>query len=65
MKNSDRSKIESAINRQAHMLAALSFPSIRSTLEQMARDMITHGAGLDEVLAAVRCAGVAAESSDP
>ena len=52
-------ELASAINRQAHMLAAQTFASIRPlTLADMARSMLKHGSALDDVLAAVRCAGV-------
>ena len=57
MKRQAAGELASAINRQAHMMAAQSFAGIRMDLEEMARAMLKHGAGLEEVLAAVRGAG--------
>lgn len=65
MKKQANAELASAINRQAHMLAAQSFASIRVTLEDMARSMLKHGSALEDVLAAVRCAGVPQDKAEP
>ena len=64
MKKQANAELASAINRQAHMLAAQSFASIRVSLEEMARSMLKHGSALEDVLAAIRCAGVPQETSE-
>jgi hypothetical protein len=65
MKKQANAELSSAINRQAHMLAAQSFAGIRVSLEEMARSMLKHGSALEDVLAAIRCAGVPQEPSEP
>ena len=62
--NSFKPELASAINRKAHMLAAQSFASIRVSLEELARSMLKHGSALEEVLAAIRCAGVPQETPE-
>ena len=58
MKASENAELARAINRQAHMLTALSFPAIRSTLEEKARAMLKGGRSLEETLQEVRAAGL-------
>ena len=65
MKKQANAELASAINRQAHMMAAQSFASIRVILEEMARSMFKHGSTLEDVLAAIRCGGVTQEASEP
>ena len=57
MKKSITTELASTINRQAHMLAALSFPAIRTTLEEKARAMLKDGKSLEETLRELRAAG--------
>ena len=58
MKASDNAELARTINRQAHMLAALSFAAIRTTLEDKARAMLKDGRSLEETLREVRAAGI-------
>lgn len=58
MKKSINPELASTINRQAYMLAALSFPAIRATLEDKARTMPKDGRSLDETLREIRAAGI-------
>ena len=58
MKASDNAELARTINRQAHMLTALSFPAIRATLEDKARTMLKDGRSLDETLREIRAAGI-------
>ena len=62
MKKSLNPELASTINRQAHMLAALSFPAIRVMLEEKARAMLKDGKCLDDTLREIRAAGL---SHDP
>ena len=58
MKKSINPELASTINRQAHMLTALSFPAIRATLEDKARAMLKDGRSLDETLREIRAARI-------
>lgn len=53
MKKTPNPELARAINRQAHMLAAQSFPAIRMMLEEKARAMQREGKSLDETLRAI------------
>lgn len=50
-------ELAKAINRQAHLLAAKSFASIRTALEAQARAMLQAGRSLEETLQAIRDVG--------
>ena len=58
MKKSINPELASTINRQAYMLATLSFPAIRATLEDKARAMLKDGKSLEETLREIRAAGI-------
>ena len=58
MKKSINPELASTINRQAYMLSALSFPSIRATLEDKARAMLKDGRSLEETLREIRAVGI-------
>ena len=58
MKKSVNPELVSTINRQAYMLAALSFPAIRTTLEEKARAMLKDGKSLEETLREIRASGM-------
>ena len=65
MKNSLNPELASTINRQAHMLAALSFPAIRATLEDKARAMLKDGKSLDDTLREIKVAGLRSGTPEP
>jgi len=65
MKKSINPELASTINRQAHMLTALSFPAIRATLEDKARAMLKDGRSLEETLREVRAAGLSNDTPKP
>ena len=50
-------ELAKAINRQAHLLAAQSFATIRHKLEERAGAMLKAGRSLEETLKAIRTAG--------
>lgn len=54
-----------AINRQAHMLAAQSFASIRAALENQARAMLRAGRTTEQTLEAIRTAGLRPDGPEP
>jgi hypothetical protein len=58
MKKSSNPELTRTINRQAHMLAVLSFSAIRSKLEFKARTLLKEGRSLDETLRAIRDVGL-------
>ena len=64
MKKPSNPQLAQTINRQAHMLAAQSFASIRLTLEEKARAMLKAGKTLDETLTAIRTAGIERYEAD-
>ena len=64
MKKPSNPQLAQTINRQAHMLAAQSFASIRLTLEEKARAMLKAGKTLDETLNAIRTAGLERYEAD-
>lgn len=64
MKSRKHPELAQAINRQAHLLAAQSFPSIRMTLEERARAMLKEGYDLEATLRAIRTAGLQSETPD-
>ena len=65
MKKSINAELSSTINRQAYMLAALSFPAIRATLEDKARAMLKDGESLEETLREIRAAGLSNDTPKP
>ncbi len=65
MKKSINPELASTINRQAYMLAALSFPAIRATLEDKARAMLKDGESLEETLREIRAAGLSNDTPKP
>ena len=65
MKKSVNPELARTINQQAHMLAALSFPAIRTTLEEKARAMLKDGRSLEETLREIRVAGLRNETPEP
>lgn len=62
MKKQANAELASAINRQAHMLAAQSFAAIRMALEEKARALLKAGKSPDETLRAIRSAGIGADA---
>ena len=58
MKTKAKPELAQAINRQAHLLAAQSYASIRLSLEEQARTMLRGGRSLEETLQAIRMAGL-------
>lgn len=58
MKKQSNPQLAQTINRQAHMLAAQSFPVIRLKLEEQARALLRSGATLEDTLREIRAAGV-------
>ena len=65
MKKSVNPELARTINQQAHMLAALQFPAIRTTLEEKARAMLKDGRSLEETLREIRVAGLRNETPEP
>ena len=65
MKKSVNPELARTINRQAHMLAALSFPAIRTMPEEKARAMLKDGRSLEDTLREIRAAGLRHETSEP
>ena len=65
MKKSINPELASTINRQAYMLAALSFPAIRATLEDKSRAMLKDGRSLEETLREIRAVGINDGTSKP
>jgi hypothetical protein len=65
MKRAFKPELAQAINRQAHMLAAQSFASIRMALEEKARELMRAGTSPDETLRAIRLAGMQREEMEP
>lgn len=65
MKKSVTPELARTINRQAHMLAALSFPDIRTTLEEKARAMLKDGMSLEETVRVIKAAGLRHETPEP
>ena len=65
MKKSVNPELARTINRQAHMLAALSFPAIRKTLEVKARAMLKEGRSLEDTLREIRATGSSNGSPEP
>lgn len=65
MKRAFKPELAQAINKQAHMLAAQSFASIRMALEEKARELLKAGKGPDETLRAIRLAGLQREAIEP
>ena len=58
MKTKAKAELAQAINRQAHLLAAKSFATIRLSLEEQARTMLRGGQSLEETLQAIKLAGL-------
>ena len=54
MKKSVNPELAQTINRQAHMLAAQSFATIRLKLEEKARFLLREGKSLDETILEIR-----------
>ena len=65
MKKSSKPELARTLNRQAHMLAGLSFAAIRAQLEEKARAMLRDGKTLDETMRAIRAAGSRREPNAP
>jgi len=65
MKKQANAELASAINRQAHMLAAQSFASIRMALEEKARELLKAGRSPDDTLKAIRTAGLTRDAIEP
>ncbi len=65
MKKAVNPELARTINRQAHMLAALSFPAIRTTLEEKARAMLKDGRSLEDTLREIKAAGLRHETPEP
>lgn len=61
MKKQTNPELAQTINRQAHMLAAQSFASIRLKLEERARALLRSGASLEDTPREIRAAGVQSE----
>jgi hypothetical protein len=61
MKKAFKPELAQAINKQAHMLAAQSFASIRMVLEEKARELMKAGASPGETLSAIQAAGLRRE----
>ena len=64
MKKAFKPELVQAINRQAHMLAAQSFATIRMTLEEKARELLKTGKSPAETLRAIRAAGLQSDVSE-
>ncbi len=58
MKKAFKPELAQAINKQAHMLAAQSFATIRMALEDKARELLKSGKDHKETLRAIRMAGL-------
>lgn len=65
MKKSVNPELTKTINRQAHMLAAMSFAAIRTKLEEQARALLREGQSLDETLRAIRAVGLRHDTPEP
>ena len=64
MKKSSNPELARTINRQAHMLAAQSFASIRASLRDTASALLREGNIMDETLRAIRTYGLHRDKSD-
>lgn len=65
MKKPSNPQLAQTINRQAHMLAAQSFASIRMALEEKARELLKAGQSPDDTLKAIRTAGLKRDAIEP
>ena len=64
MKKASNPEMTRTINRQAHMLAAQSFATIRTKLEEKARALLREGRSLDETLRAIQAAGLRNDTTE-
>lgn len=64
MKKAFKPELAQAINKQAHMLAAQSFASIRMALEDKARELLKSGKDPKETLRVIRMAGLQRDGAE-
>ena len=65
MKKGFKPELAQAINRQAHTLAAQSFPAIRAKLEEKARALLREGKSPEETMAVILTAGLQHGAPNP